>query len=1147
MSSATLSIDGMTCAACSGTVTQALENIDNVHNVSVSLLTNEAKVQFDAPVTPQDLIQTVEDCGFDATLLSVQSAVVPSVSTITITGMTCAACLGSITQALEAMDGVSSASVSLLTNSAKITHLPTVPVSALVETIEDCGFDAKAEKTEGGSEEEIISRFSVKGMTCGACSASIMQQVEQIPGVTDASVSLLTEDAAVTHTSEVLTETIRQTIEDCGFDAEFLSSAPKQSGPTQSSVEEFILQIYGIDDSTDLPALQYNIEAVLQGFPGVQSWQLSFKGQQEYTEADSAEEDKLAIDELRVTLRTNVSGVRSVVEALGGIDENIQFFIINSVDQYLNSQLKLLTRVKDIQKWRSTFFSALIFGVPLIVLGFTEKIAFWNRLLLVDGLYLVSILEFALGTHVLFNLGAPFFKKFAVFLRNRGRNANMDVLVCISTLISYLFSLYSMALSVWTGQTNGPPKVLFETEAMLIIFVSFGKWIENKAKGATSTALSRLISLTPTTCNIVTDTEAFQQFVEEQKKNGNENMLKELPTRTISIDLLEVGDVAVVAPGGKVPADGVVVFGEAEIDESIITGEAEPVYKKVGSTVIGGSINGPSAVHMRVTAAGKDSQLHQIIDIVKESQVKKAPVQRYADSVAAVFVVSVLILALMTFLFWLVCLQFYPSRMPKAFRNDENGSVYVCIKLAISVVVVACPCALGLAAPTAVMVGTGVGATHGALIKGGDILEKASKTNVVLFDKTGTLTSGEMSVARYRAVGEWADASEAGQATGAWWSMVGALEVHSEHPTGKAIVREARARLGLTFEDDTFPAVVKGFKVLTGMGVTGQVTLEDQGVHDVAVGNTRMVVRDFPELRQQVAAVLQTELHASILTVAHVVMDRRYCGYLELEDSIKPNARQVVDYLRYVEGYQVGIVTGDNQQAALKVGRQLGLGPGSIFADTAPVDKAQIIAELRERLGGPGNVSIVFVGDGINDAPALVGADVGMTISSGTDIALDSAEVVLMGAHGDSANDLAGVITALQVSSATFRKIQWNFVCATVYNLVMVPFAMGCFLPLGWMLPPGAAAAAMASSSITVVLNSLWLKQWKPPRLGRAPVPEEEIGAGFSLRDSTRAEFDRVKRTTLPFGYRRFLRVFSRPQKPRDYEMVPGYEMVSPS
>lgn len=1091
--------------------------MENVHQVSVSLLTNEAKIRFSAPVTPAGLIRTVEDCGFDAALVSTQAASSVSITTITISGMTCAACLGSITQALEAMAGVHSASVSLLTNSAKVTHLSATAVSSLVSTIEDCGFDAVAEKTEAGATGEYVSRLRLANISIGA--EEVAHKVEHITGVVDVVVS--PEDATVTHSAQVLGEALCQALEECGCSATLLSSGPVGKA---AQAEELVLQIYGIEESTDATALQYNIEAVLHGFPGVQEWTLALKNHSEEPEPGAEDEDELLIDELRITLRPEVSGVRSVVEALGAIEPQLEFVIRNSVDQYLHSQLKLLTRVKDIRHWRDTFFSSLVFGVPVVVLGFTEKLPFWKAHLLVHGLYLVSVLEFALATHILFNLGAPFLRKFGAFLRNRGRNANMDVLVCISTVMLYLFSLYSMALSVWTGQTKGPPKVLFETEAMLIMFVAFGKWIENKAKGATSTALSRLISLTPTTCTIIVDSAGFLANAEthQQEKTG----VKELATRTISIDLIEPNDVAVVAPGAKVPADGVVVFGETEIDESIITGELEPVYKKAGSGVIGGSINGTGVIYLRVTAAGKRSQLHQIIDVVKESQVKKAPVQRYADYVAAIFVVGVLVLAAATFVFWATCLTFFPGRVPAVFRTDENGSIYVCIRLAISVVVVACPCALGLAAPTAVMVGTGVGAGHGALIKGGDILEKASKTNVVLFDKTGTLTAGDMTVARHRVVGPLAPAQ--------WWSVVGALEAHSEHPTGRAIVGAARRELRLTFERDTFSARVAGFVAMTGMGVAGRVTAgaEHGGATSaVAVGNGRMVVRDFPALRQQLAEVLAGELAQSVLTVAHVVVDGCYCGWLELQDTVKPHARQVVDYLRYAEGYQVGIVTGDNRASAQRVGQQLGVPAGNIFADASPVDKARIVAEVRQRLGGPGNVSIVFVGDGINDAPALVGADVGMTISTGTDIALDSAEVVLMGL-ADGAGDLAGVVTALLVSRATLRKIKWNFMCATVYNLVMVPFAMGCFLPLNLMLPPGAAAAAMACSSITVVLNSLWLKQWRPPRLA-VLVPEELVGEGFSLRDSTRADFDRVKRATRPRWWRAV-----RPTKNRGYELL---------
>lgn len=1140
MSTATLAISGMTCAACSASITEALEAIDQVQRVSVSLITNEAKVDFTPPVTPQQLIQAVEECGFDATVVSATSAALATnvTTTISISGMTCAACSSSVTEALEAVPGVQSVSVSLLTNEGKVVHSLETPVSAILSAVEDCGFDAVLVKSSA-PESVLESRFQIKGMTCGSCSASITQRLELLEGVKSVGVSLLTEDALVEHLQSLLPLEIQQAIEDCGFDATLLSSDPKIQSSRENTVEEIIFQIYGIGESTDLSVLQYNIEAVLNGFPGILAFLLDFKSVTEDAPETPNVSPEQLIDELKITLATNITGVRGVVDALNAIDSNIQFVILNSVDQYLSSQLKLLTKAKDIEFWRSTFFGTLLFGVPLCILGFSEKMPFWKTHLIFHGLYLVSVLELALSTHILFNLGAVFFKRFAFFLRNKGRNANMDVLVCVSTLISYLFSIYSMGLSVWTGQTDGPPKVLFETEAMLLAFVSFGKWIENKAKGATSTALSRLVSLTPTTCQIITDVQAFQEMVDAQKNEGKDEVMKELPTRTISIDLMETGDIAIVAPGGKVPADGQVVFGETEIDESIITGESEPVFKKVGSSVIGGSINGPWVIYIRVTAAGKNSQLHQIIDVVKESQVKKAPVQRFADYIAARFVIGVLLLALITFSFWALCLAFFADKLPKIFQKEQNGNFFMCIKLSISVVVVACPCALGLAAPTAVMVGTGVGATHGALIKGGDILEKASKINVILFDKTGTLTSGEMSVSRFRQI-----CKSNNLKTTQWWHLIGALEVHSEHPVGRAITREAKLNLGLHFEDDTFQALVKNFKVNTGMGVQAQITL-DNVTYDVAIGNSRMVVRDYPGARLVLADMLDTDLKDSVLSVSHVVIDGEYCGYLELMDSIKPNARKVLDYLRYAQGYQVGIVTGDNKEAAHMVGQQLGVPKGNIFSEVTPINKGEVISNLREKFGGSSNISIAFVGDGINDAPALVQADIGMAISTGTDIAIDSAEVVLMSQSLEQANELAGVITALQVSSATFRKIKWNFVCATVYNMAMLPFAMGCFLPLNLMLPPGAAAAAMACSSISVVVNSSLLKNWKPPKLDKYSIPEHEIGiSDFSLKESSRAEFDQIKRGRGLRLKRLIWAVFARKARQSknhaQYEMLPN-------
>lgn len=1103
MAVAILSVLGMTCSACTASVTQALELVPSVTEAAVSLLTNEAKVTYSGPLDPQMLVDAVEACGFDAGLVSSSSVPVAIsdmvTTTLLVSGMTCGACSSSIIEALENMDEVKKCSVSLLTNEARISHSSAVSVLALKSAVEDCGFDAEIKSSTSLSENLHMSYFLVSGMTCGACSASIILKLEEMPDVVKADVSQITNEAIVTHTNKIHIYEIKQAIEDCGFDVSILPS--RAISPTTSSqYEDVTLQIYGLTEATDISAYQYNVEAVLSSLPGVMSFHFKFHSQREddtFTAQSDDSQIESLLDILQVRLSTNVTGIRTMVDTLNSIDDLFNYTIFNSIDQSLSSQLKILSKANDIRYWRKTFFSTLALGIPTIALNATQGIDFWMKLVIIDGLFVVTILQLALASFVLFVLGAPFFKKFKFFLSNMGQGANMDVLICISCSITYCFSLISIALTVWLG-TDKPPKVLFDTIVMLVCFVSFGKWIENKAKGATSFALSRLLSLTPTTCLIVLFDDTFDVHKPEQ--------ISQFPTRELSIDLIQNDDVVVVIPGSKMPVDGVIIYGETEIDESVVTGESMPVHKIPGSRVIGGSINGPSVVYVKVTGAGKNSQLHQIINIVKDSQVNKAPVQRFADYVAARFVYLILGLAMLTLTFWIVCAKYYSGVLPTVFQKDANGKYFVCFKLAISVIVVACPCALGLAAPTAVMVGTGVGASYGALIKGGDILEKANDINVILFDKTGTLTSGEMEVTKVRRIAGNFSLHQ-------WWNLVGALELKSEHPTAKAIVKMAKQTLGMHFEEDVFESTVSNLKVSPGMGLSAEVNYKD-GKHNIAVGNIKLIVKYYPKARELLAKVLENDLKDSVSTICHVVVDSKYCGYMELSDSVKPCARDVVQYLQHKGNYQVGIITGDSMRVARQVGEHLGIPEGNIYADVLPVEKDRIVDQIRSRFGGPKNISIAFVGDGINDAPALVKADLGMAISSGTDIAVDSAEIVLLGSEGSS-NDLYSIITALEISRATFNKIKWNFFCACFYNVFMLPFAMGCFLSFNLMLSPVAAAGAMACSSISVVLNSLMLKYWKPPKMKKEwSVDESEINS-FSLQLSTIDDFNSVKRRSI--------------------------------
>lgn len=1185
-SEAIVGVSGMTCGACLASITEALNGLEGVNQVSVSLITEEAKIVYDKlKVTSNTLLETIENCGFDAKLIKSHNSAAngPTTmnTTVEIQGMTCGACLASITEAVENLPGVKQVSISLLTSNGSIIHSSSVSPTEIKETIENCGFDATISSSKSIEKSKLVkftTTLEVHGMTCGACLASITEAVGQVEGVSDVTVSLITEIASVQHDDTVTSNQLQQVIENCGFEAVVSSSHPVSHDGTSASSddeEEVSLQIFGINDLTDINNLQYNIEAKLNSLPGVIHFSLALKngtnqitnspiltdpnssGIQAIMSNDNVDirEDENLIDELTVIYNNSQLGIRQLVDALNSIIDDILFLIVNSVDQSATSQLKLLSRVKDIQYWKSNLIKCLIFGVPVIVLAHTESTKLWKDFLIFPGFYVVTLIELVLTTHIQFNLGSVFLKKFHQFVKLGGKNATMDVLVCISTMISYLFSIFSIVLSVWSGQTKKPPKVLFDTSTMLITFISIGKWLENQAKGATSTALSKLLSLTPTSCTIIEDPDRYQTFIQsvnnmqESKSEQSNNSMMDLPTRTIGIDLIQPDDIAVVLPGGKIPADGKIVFGESEIDESIITGESLPVYKKVGDPVIGGSINGPDLIHVQVLRSGKKSQLQQIINLVKDSQVSKAPIQRFADYVAARFVPGVLILAILTFLFWIaLCYLLHIKTLPMAFTKEENGKFYVCLRLAISVIVVACPCALGLAAPTAMMVGTGVGASNGVLIKGGDVLEKTNQVNVILFDKTGTLTTGNMRIMRYKQI------LSSGISSEDWWNLCGSVEVNSEHPIGKAITEKSKQELFFKFNDDKFQSMMSEFKVLTGLGIKSYVQLlsDVSKKYKVFIGNNRMINDMFPHLKSTLSEYLSNDLDNLNNTLAHVIIDDEYAGYFELSDDIKPHTKEVLDYLASKENYIIGIVTGDNTAAAMKVGKQLGISSENIFSEVSPVNKDKIIVDIKKKFGGKdgSNVGIAFVGDGINDAPALAQADIGIAISSGTDIAMESADIVLINNNLSDAlgTDLFGVPTALSISNTTFNRIKLNFIWAAVYNIVMLPFAMGCFLPLNIMLPPIAAGGAMALSSVSVVINSLMLKYWRPPKI-KSEYSEEDIGFelndGFSLKSGVLAEFNAIKRSKKlirPMGsvgpFKRNRKIKLRNSNGGDYELV---------
>ncbi len=605
----------------------------------------------------------------------------------------------------------------------------------------------------------------------------------------------------------------------------------------------------------------------------------------------------------------------------------------------------------------------------------------------------------ALTIPVQFGCGARFYK--GAFGSLRSGSANMDVLVALGTSIAFLFSLWITFLPVVTGEWGDAEVALavndgmpyFETCAMLITFVLLGKMLEARAKGATNQAIEALMNLTPPTARVV--------------RGGVE---QEVPLAQVM-----AGDTVLVRPGEKVPVDGVVAEGASEVDESMLTGEALPVAKAVGDAVTGGTQNAYGSLTVRASRVGADSTLARIVRAVEDAQGSKAPVQRLADRIAAVFVPAILAIAVVTFCAWFFFVPDLVSNVPL----PASEVLVQSLMPAIAVICVACPCALGLATPTALMVGMGRGAQLGVLIKDGEVLEQVCKVRAMAFDKTGTITTGQPQVVACTAAPEAL-------------RLAAAVEARSEHPLARAVVAYAeQAGIG------PLPPV-EGFQAVVGEGVQGVVD-----GHEVFVGLSR------------------TGAEAT----SRVVVDGADAGGLAFRDDPKPDAAATLAELQDSFGISAFLVTGDSQAAAEAVAAEVGMPASQVRAGVKPLQKAEAVAAIKAQEQG---VVVAFVGDGINDAPALAAADVGIAMASGTDVALDAGSVVLM------RNRLADIAVALRLSAATMRKIKQNLFWALIYNCVMIPLAA-----VG-ILAPALAGAAMALSSVSVVANSLLLKRFRP-------------------------------------------------------------------
>lgn len=991
-------------------------------------------------------------------------------SIISIEGMTCGACVASIEEGIESIDGVLKASVSLVTERGSIEYDTTkTSPEEIIERVESCGFEAHLLNTKEHAplpltqSQRAFATFAIEGMTCGSCVSAVTSGLQELPGVSNVAISLVTERGAVEYDlSLVSLDQILERIDECGFFSKLISSRyddPKVAGNLEDgNIQELRLKVHGMTSSNCTSSIEHTLLSTM----GVKRASVV-----------------LASEEAIISYDSTVTGPRTIVEAV----ENAGFDAILATSADNSLQLESLSRVKSIARNKRELIICLIFALPVIIIskfvpGALPFLAFLKTPIF-RGLYIDDVVNFTLILPIQFGVGLKFYTKSYSALARRA--PTMDVLVCVSTSCAFFFSIFSVIYAICTGYSKHPA-TLWGTSAMIITFITGGRYLENKAKGQTSVALSRLISLSPSTATIYTNPEKYRENL-----NSTEFDSTALEHKTISADLLQPGDIVVLLPGDKVSADGTVLSGESYVDEALITGESMPVTKKPGDTVICGSINGHGHMDVEVSRTGNDTKLALIVQLVQDAQVSKTQVQRYADYIAGIFVPVILLLALSTFVVWMI-LSHALNNPPKVFEG-EQGKFMVCLHLCISVIVVACPCALGLATPTAVMVGTGVGASNGILIKGGAVLETASRVTTVLFDKTGTLTTGKMAVSEFQFLSRLGSTPIK---TTSWWTLIAAVEQQSEHPVARGIVAKARIECGMENEstqisadptDSPFDALVTDFKVVVGRGVTATVTLplENSATYSVVAGNSKLLSSlkiDIP------SDVLQKSMVAG-QTVVFVAINNMYAGYIALSDTIRPQARVTVEALKRL-GFAVGIVSGDQLSVVQRVAEEVGIPQSYVWGGMSPQNKLEIIQALEAKelesstyssIDPEGSPEVVaFVGDGINDSPALAQASLGISLAGATDAAMEAAGIVLI-----KEDPLLDVAAAFHLSRATFTRIKLNLGWAVFYNMIMIPFAMGFFLPVGVMMKPVFAGAAMMFSSISVIVSSLLLQLWRRP------------------------------------------------------------------
>ncbi|KRY42062.1 Copper-transporting ATPase 1 [Trichinella spiralis] len=1119
-----LVISGMTCQSCASSVQRTLLALQGVYKVKVVVEEKCAYVAYNINhIDVLQMVQSIEEAGFSIVKTNISNLehLSPSVKecNLNVVGMTCKSCEMNLSKALLSRLPLLKATFNAVTNSGIVLYdAQRCTARQIIDAINDMGYEASISTEEsstrkakeedsfevdylgvgsswkmhidmqklqarmfvGDGQQHEFERctLAIEGMTCASCVANIERNLMNVDGINKVLVSLIAGKADVTYDATViLPSQIVNFVEDMGFACKLM----EQSTATKRKLE---LMIVGMTCTSCVHRIERNVK--------------NLRG----------------VVDAEVTL-TNSSGVfiyepnqctpRSIMKCIEDLGYSCSLLS-------KENRSAALSHNHDISRWKKSFLISLLFGLPVMgvmvyyhwILHTMDKPE--NQWHVIPGLSFDNLLLFLLCTPIQFLGGRYFYvKSYKAF---KHCTANMDVLIVLATTISYIYSvivLIAAVLSKWSIS----PMTFFDVPPMLLMFISLGRWLESIAKAKTSEVLSKLMTLQAKDATIV--------------QLGNNNEI--LSEASIDLELVQIGDYLKVVPGAKIPVDGKVIFGSSSADESYITGEPLPVTKAPGSTVIGGSVNLNGNLIIEATHAIQDSTLAQIVKLVEEAQTSKAPIQHLADKIASYFVPGVILIASLTWIIWLIigfidvdiirnsfgghCMFLEPVHQNHSVHSSNAHADHIqnlelifkfAFDCAITVLAIACPCSLGLATPTAVMVGTGVGAKNGILIKGGEPLELAHKITTIIFDKTGTVTQGKPKLTKICLFVNEIDIS-----LHYLLAIIGTAESNSEHPIAEAITAHVKQFL----KTERF-GVCKLFQTSPGHGVRcivsdvemmmqkseklaekGNVSflndvevvnynfglppssyneqILEEGSNrewEVLIGNRKWLDKHGIQITNEVDGVMSSEEQMGRIAVL-VAINGKVVSVFSVADCVKAESALAVYSLQKM-GLKTILLTGDNCRTAAATAKQIGI--SVVFAEVLPNHKKIKVEQLQRR-----NEVVAMVGDGINDSPALAAADVGIAIAAGADVAIESASIVLI------KNNLLDVVAAIDLSQKTTRRIWINFLFASIYNLLSIPVAAGAFRTIGFGLQPWMAAAAMALSSVSVVTSSLMLKLYNKP------------------------------------------------------------------